>query len=1573
MDKIEACATLGEQIRLVLKHRGYSIRKAAKIIGISRISMSDILGNKRAIHKKTLKLVAERLGVDSAVLKPSKLIQPPKNSSPEPAVGDDTGPYSNEIDCALQVRALCARSAKARKDGNYPLAMHFAREAVKLAQDKMPEHGPISPSSSEDLRAAIKERDICEWLAAKDRREDETAADSTGETGQMLDACRAAVKRKIAAARKSLQGGITTSKLGEMNIKLGAYVDSIIMSNLEGYVDEENMADMRAELLGHVGQFIKEIRETMSAGTDQSVTPAATPTTPKDEPQSMAGEGTKFQPPTDDWMEGEIVLADSVLSEVLGGSAVDMTEDTRSLICENMAIWTWYKKYGEEYDDWIRYESAIIDTFRGCGMSKDDAGRLLDRFAAEYGIERKYIDNESVTPTAQPRRVKTDPNMASFDEAQDAIPSDSRGMAMGDEDGAKVSAREAVSAITLPAAAFPITIGIFIDDVRLDHIRKNMGALRVLLEASGVKVFTSTSGIYISGEMVFSADPSRAHILLCGGLVFSCIRRKVEGLFYEIAKRPVDLPRAEVVLTLPLYAIQYDIIESDPMKFLLPESIATRSDDGHIRSFSDESGSSFEIDIPGSIQVIVVCDGRTLRVLNPNGSHEVYLNFLTGKTDIPENGISSSPGVSQFVITPSLAPPVVGPQPTPKPDDVNMAMGDEKGEAPDMASFDEAQDAIPSDSRGMAAPKGPFLDSPRKYHTFLEIKSRGEGEDIPNDVIVLEDGNKILADGAVKFDRHENTLNVGDFSIVATNNRYRMSTGEHLLTGCTIVIIQAFNNGKPTAYAAAHISSPDAIDGITSRSADTLDHPITRAMDMLKRVSPQEDATEYRAMIIGGNVQKVKNGLRQIWHIEVPENCYYEAWGGISATSVYYDGYSICKLERMRQEVSPSGSSEGYVVLNTVNLSWPAILSYASGSGSDINTSKGDPRPSQPQDPSHAAEPRGAATSDDAVVQWIKEANVGDKNAIDRLVIYVRQSVPQEKRSAKIKYICDSLARRAGTQFMRGAVAGTTKNTFLGQVADLIFRLEVRACYNGGGHGQAGHLVRLSAAVDHYEEGGKVYCQILANIPHDVSFVGEPFPIGLEWLEGLKVGLIDKETGDRIQVGTFNGYGQCRFYNIDENRDKYYRFEIMNLSEVIGEVAESGGLIVAAPQGPQAPGAQPQPSRKSESPARIDGTLERSGGPDMAVGDKRAGGYLRCVLLMNQVVSEYDTLKRAGLTDLEIYQLADIARSLVEGGRIEILNIGFFDMFIVKVEDGRLWINLEAAGEFSDPEYKGWLLHELIHLLPFERERLDDAYSRHRMAYDNLNLIAETSEEMSEYRYSPEPYGVNYRDALNNLIYSKIAAEARAYRAQILYLKASGIAEMRSYWRGLEENSKMPELRQTYAALPAFLNKDGDIDEKSLYLVPVEWPTVTGGDLAFHRMTSFFETYGKVGSWQTKDEYLEAVWAALKQKGFVSEDAILPSPAPQGPPASSAAPRRVKTDPNMASFDEAQDAIPSDGRAMAKENAEISPQDLEDLLKAAAAKTGAEKGYTIETALVGGMRYYKSGKRKDADIVLIVN
>ncbi|MDD5421869.1 MAG: sigma-70 family RNA polymerase sigma factor, partial [Candidatus Omnitrophica bacterium] len=122
--KIEECATLGEQIRLVLKYRECSVRKAAKIIGISRMTLGEVLGNKRAVQKKTVELVAERLGVDSAVLKASKVIQRPKNPPPEPAVGDDTGSYSNEIDAALQVRALCARSAKARKDGNYALAMH---------------------------------------------------------------------------------------------------------------------------------------------------------------------------------------------------------------------------------------------------------------------------------------------------------------------------------------------------------------------------------------------------------------------------------------------------------------------------------------------------------------------------------------------------------------------------------------------------------------------------------------------------------------------------------------------------------------------------------------------------------------------------------------------------------------------------------------------------------------------------------------------------------------------------------------------------------------------------------------------------------------------------------------------------------------------------------------------------------------------------------------------------------------------------------------------------------------------------------------------------------------------------------------------------------------------------------------------------------------------------------------------------------------------------------------------------------------------------------------------------------
>jgi hypothetical protein len=213
----------------------------------------------------------------------------------------------------------------------------------------------------------------------------------------------------------------------------------------------------------------------------------------------------------------------------------------------------------------------------------------------------------------------------------------------------------------------------------------------------------------------------------------------------------------------------------------------------------------------------------------------------------------------------------------------------------------------------------------QKYYTFLEIDNRNSGEILPNNMVITEDGSKILASGSVRFDRNERMLKVGDFSIVATNGRYGVSTGGQLLTGCTMVIIQAFNKGKPIAYTAAHISSPSAIDAIKNRSADTPNHPINRAMDMLKQVSHQENGVEYRAMVIGGNVQVIKGGLEQIWRISVPENCCYEGWGGISAISIFYNGHSACSLEYMKQDVWQSGLARGYVACDTNNLSWPTV------------------------------------------------------------------------------------------------------------------------------------------------------------------------------------------------------------------------------------------------------------------------------------------------------------------------------------------------------------------------------------------------------------------------------------------------------------------------------------------------------------------------------------------------------------------------------------------------------------------------------------------------------------------------
>jgi len=187
--------------------------------------------------------------------------------------------------------------------------------------------------------------------------------------------------------------------------------------------------------------------------------------------------------------------------------------------------------------------------------------------------------------------------------------------------------------------------------------------------------------------------------------------------------------------------------------------------------------------------------------------------------------------------------------------------------------------------------------------TGNEVFANGEHRLAGKKRLVIDTGSgnqKILVDHDIQ------NIEVGDFQTIATDSGYKTSVGRLGLNGCSFVVIQAFSEGKPRAYAAAHISSQEDIDSVRSyfkrqgkrklRALD-IEHTIPKAFKMLKKLCGEGNGIEYKAMVAGHDAVLFRDALEKIWNINVPDGCFYEhLTDQQGALYCVYDGGYSCRV-----------------------------------------------------------------------------------------------------------------------------------------------------------------------------------------------------------------------------------------------------------------------------------------------------------------------------------------------------------------------------------------------------------------------------------------------------------------------------------------------------------------------------------------------------------------------------------------------------------------------------------------------------------------------------------------------------
>ncbi|MFA6141681.1 MAG: 4-alpha-glucanotransferase [Candidatus Omnitrophota bacterium] len=256
-----------------------------------------------------------------------------------------------------------------------------------------------------------------------------------------------------------------------------------------------------------------------------------------------------------------------------------------------------------------------------------------------------------------------------------------------------------------------------------------------------------------------------------------------------------------------------------------------------------------------------------------------------------------------------------------------------------------------------------------------------------------------------------------------------------------------------------------------------------------------------------------------------------------------------------------------------------------------------------------------------------------------------------------------------------------------------------------------------------------------------------------------------------------------------------------------------------------------------------------------------------------ELIKERSCLEKTGLTNSEIEELEHIARSLIVEDRIRVVGYGGF---LMKVENNVLWIDEEALSELDDLELKAWLLHELVHLLPDQRRRMDDAYDWYEKMFYQLKIATREYEERIKAAYSLDDRGKEYRRALRHLMYSKIKSEAKAYMVEILYLQSS-IGNLSEYWKDRGMHTRKMDLKETYSFLLELLDSEGRIDEKKLHVKQVRLLR-DYGDLSIFANFLFFEIkgyydIGYYGGWKTEEEYEDELWRWVSTYNRAEENA----------------------------------------------------------------------------------------------------
>jgi len=228
------------------------------------------------------------------------------------------------------------------------------------------------------------------------------------------------------------------------------------------------------------------------------------------------------------------------------------------------------------------------------------------------------------------------------------------------------------------------------------------------------------------------------------------------------------------------------------------------------------------------------------------------------------------------------------------------------------------------------------------YYSRLNILGKSRGDVLNYGRTELPDGSTVISYAGdsypSKIDHENRTINLGSETIVATNSDYGLSTGSDILTGCTLIIIQAFEGNKPVAYSAAHCNWSHNLARIEawldgkkdSKPPTDPDQLIQKAFDALKEVLGDKagDIT-YRAIPIvgiGSSVERLREGLKGLWGIDVPEDVGYDE---LMTTMVTYDGKGGCDITVM-ELFDKDRPASGYKVVGRIKqvLEWePEVVS----------------------------------------------------------------------------------------------------------------------------------------------------------------------------------------------------------------------------------------------------------------------------------------------------------------------------------------------------------------------------------------------------------------------------------------------------------------------------------------------------------------------------------------------------------------------------------------------------------------------------------------------------------------------